>query len=236
MRPRALLCDAAGTLFAPARPVARTYAEVMARYGTRIPPAGIAQAFAEIFENAPPMAFPDAHASEIPGLERDWWRSVVRQVFTRASPHEVPREFEACFASLFDHFSRPSSWRLRAGAAEALEGFRARGVMLGIASNFDLRIHAILSGLGIADRFQVVVLPAEVRTTKPDPRFFLHALERLGVVAQEAVFLGDDLERDLAGARAVGMHAVYAPGLATLCDLPDWIEHLAEPDRERRAK
>jgi putative hydrolase of the HAD superfamily len=233
---RGLLCDAAGTLFAPARPVAATYAEVVAEFGPRIAPARIDAAFAEVFENAPPMAFPAARASEIPGLERDWWRNVVRQVLVRAAPQKMPRDFEACFDSLFAHFSLPASWRLLPGAAAALAAVRAQGVRVGIASNFDLRIHDILTGLGIADAFEAVVLPGEVRTTKPDPRFFRHALVRLGVTAGETLFLGDDLERDLAGARAVGITAIHAPSLATLGELPERVAEIDATRRERTAK
>ena len=180
---RGLLCDAAGTLFAPAQPVATTYAEVVAQFGPRIARPRLDTAFTEVFENAPPMAFPAASASEIPGLERDWWRDIVRQVLVRAAPKGLPRNFEACFDALFTHFSLPASWRLAPEAAAALATLRAQGLRMGIASNFDLRIHDILTGLGIADAFEVIVLPSEVRSMKPDPRFFRHALVRLGLTA-----------------------------------------------------
>jgi FMN phosphatase YigB (HAD superfamily) len=42
---------------------------------------------------------------------------------------------------------------------------------------------------------------------KPDPRFYLIACERLGVPAQSCVLL-DDVPAYVAGARAVGMHAI----------------------------
>ena len=236
MQARAVLCDAAGTLFAPACPIADTYVEISARHGAQISRSGITRAFAEVFENAPPMAFPAAQASEIPALEREWWRNIVRQVLTRAAPDDLPGDFDACFAHLFDFFSRASSWRLMDGAPDALDALKARGLRLAIASNFDLRIHSLLSGLRIADRFETVVLPADTRTTKPDPRFFRHALERLGTVAEETIFLGDDRRRDLAGAQAVGMPTVYAPGLATLRDLPNLIEELGETGCDRSIK
>lgn len=182
------------------------------------------------------MAFPKAPAAEIPSLERGWWRGIVEQVLSRASPRREPRDFEACFDALFAYFARPTSWRLLPGTTEVLGAFRARGVRLGIASNFDLRIHEILSGLGIAAHFQAVILPAQVRCTKPDPLFFRYALEQLDSTATETVFLGDDLERDLAGARAAGMQAVHAPSLATLSDLPNLIAGLAEVSPERSMK
>ncbi|GIX31080.1 MAG: haloacid dehalogenase [Porticoccaceae bacterium] len=59
-----------------------------------------------------------------------------------------------------------------------------------------------------------------VITGKPSPAFFAAALERLGVAAEEAVMVGDDLESDVGGAQAVGIRGVlvqtgkYRPELA----------------------
>jgi putative hydrolase of the HAD superfamily len=43
--------------------------------------------------------------------------------------------------------------------------------------------------------------------TKPHPTIFRHALEQLGVGAEDAVMVGDSLEDDIQGALAVGMRA-----------------------------
>jgi putative hydrolase of the HAD superfamily len=72
-------------------------------------------------------------------------------------------------------------------------------------SNFDHRLPALLAGLGVADLFQSVLIPARVGYSKPDPRIFNDALESLGVRAAETVFVGDHPEIDLAPAAALGM-------------------------------
>ena len=52
---------------------------------------------------------------------------------------------------------------------------------------------------------------------KPDPAFFRLALERVGVAADEAVFL-DDIGHNLAAARKLGMHTIRASLLSlSLC-------------------
>jgi putative hydrolase of the HAD superfamily len=43
---------------------------------------------------------------------------------------------------------------------------------------------------------------------KPHPTIFQAALDRLGVGAGEAAMIGDSLEEDVEGARALGMHAI----------------------------
>jgi putative hydrolase of the HAD superfamily len=217
---RAVLFDAAGTLIETARPVGDVYAERAAAHGVTLSPARLADAFGRILAQAPPRVFPEAPASEIAGLERGWWRSVVRSTFLAADGTARFRDFDAYFADLYAHYAQAAAWRTRAGAREALQQMRALGLATGCVSNFDERLPGILSGLGIGDLLDVVMLPAEARAAKPAARIFALALGRLGVAAAAAVYVGDDAARDLAGARAAGLAAIDATGLATLADLP----------------
>jgi len=58
-------------------------------------------------------------------------------------------------------------------------------------------------------------LSFEVGLTKPDREIFITAAEKIGVEPEECFFT-DDLERNIAGARAVGMTAVQFTGEADL--------------------
>jgi len=60
----------------------------------------------------------------------------------------------------------------------------------------------------IADAFDELVISAEVGVAKPDPRIYLLAAERLGVLPTEAVFV-DDFVENVQGALQVGMQAVH---------------------------
>ncbi len=60
----------------------------------------------------------------------------------------------------------------------------------------------------IADAFDELVISAEVGMAKPDPRIYLLAAERLGVLPEEAVFVDDFIE-NVQGARQVGMQAIH---------------------------
>jgi putative hydrolase of the HAD superfamily len=63
----------------------------------------------------------------------------------------------------------------------------------------------------LADVFDHIVVSAEEGMVKPDPRIYRIALERLGVAPGEAVFI-DDMEENIAGAQAVGMHGIRFEG------------------------
>jgi putative hydrolase of the HAD superfamily len=68
---------------------------------------------------------------------------------------------------------------------------------------------AKLQASGLERFFPVTVTSGDVGFGKPDPRIFTTALERLGVRANEAIAIGDSLERDVVGARNTGLRCVW---------------------------
>jgi len=89
-----------------------------------------------------------------------------------------------------------------------LDTLAARGVALAVVSNWDVSLHDVLAERGWTARFAAVVTSAELGVAKPDPRPFERALEALGVAPADAVHVGDDLQADVAGARAAGVEPV----------------------------
>ena len=61
---------------------------------------------------------------------------------------------------------------------------------------------------GLADYFAPIVISGDYGFRKPDPRLFEAALRKLGIAAQEAIFIGNDRFRDILGARQVGMKTI----------------------------
>jgi putative hydrolase of the HAD superfamily len=60
----------------------------------------------------------------------------------------------------------------------------------------------------IADAFDTLVISAEEGVMKPDPRIYQIALDRLGVHADESIFV-DDVLANVEGAQALGIHGVH---------------------------
>jgi putative hydrolase of the HAD superfamily len=82
---------------------------------------------------------------------------------------------------------------------------------LGIVSNFAIPecVVKLLKGSKIYELFDVVVVSGAVNKRKPHPEIFEGALKMLGVFASEAVFVGDTIDADVEGPKAVGMKVVY---------------------------
>jgi putative hydrolase of the HAD superfamily len=82
---------------------------------------------------------------------------------------------------------------------------------LGIISNFAIPecVFKLLKSSKLDRLFDVVVVSGAVNKRKPSPEIFRSTLEMLGVSAAETVFVGDTVDADIEGAKAVGMKAVY---------------------------
>lgn len=90
------------------------------------------------------------------------------------------------------------------GAAETVAELERRGYGLAIVTSKHRR--ATLRGMelcGIVSHFDVIVTPEDVKDPKPHPEPVLVALERLGVAAEEAIFIGDS-PHDIASGKAAG--------------------------------
>lgn len=91
-----------------------------------------------------------------------------------------------------------------------------------------------LAASGLRSHFDAVVVSADVGARKPDPGVFHCALDAVHAHSEEAVMIGDNLARDVDGAIAAGLEAVWVtrsrrprPGdrsglvqVATLAELP----------------
>ena len=97
-------------------------------------------------------------------------------------------------------------------AYAVLEQLRARGVRLGIVTNGWVEAQTkTLEGLDLPRRVDDVVISKAVGLTKPDPRIYQLALERLGVAAADCWFVGDSPRNDVWGPQQVGLRAAFLP-------------------------
>jgi putative hydrolase of the HAD superfamily len=124
--------------------------------------------------------------------------------------------------------------RVERDTPETLDRLRARGLRLGVVSNADGRVRALLEDLDLARRFDVIVDSRVVGVEKPHPRIFEIALEALGEAPARAVHVGDFPQVDVVGARRAGIRPVLLdplgvardPGCPVIRRLPELLELL----------
>lgn len=216
---RAILFDAAGTLIETTSSVGECYSEIAHRHGVELPAWRLQDAFRRVHPGMPPMCFEDEPEEQIPARERAWWHELVRRTILATDSTARFPDFDRYFDALWDHFAAASSWRVRRGAREALRSLRARGLALGVVSNFDLRLLVLLQDLEIIDFFDCTILPGTHRLAKPDPRVFEPALAALGASADQSTYVGDQPEVDGAAAAGAGLRFIDVSRLDSLSRL-----------------
>lgn len=96
---------------------------------------------------------------------------------------------------------------------DTLERLRALDTPVALVSNTlsaSVAVRNSLAAFGITEELlRVVVTSTDVMRVKPRPEPFLRALDGLGIAARDAVFVGDSLEADVRGAKALGMTTVW---------------------------
>ena len=98
---------------------------------------------------------------------------------------------------------------LRPGVRETLAGLRRRGLHLGMVSNIDDdQLEHLLEIAGVRADFHAVLSSERARSCKPAPGIFEQALASAGCAAGDAIFVGDSLFHDVAGASALGLQSV----------------------------
>ncbi|MGH8011450.1 MAG: HAD-IA family hydrolase [Candidatus Binataceae bacterium] len=198
--------DAAGTLFEPREPVGDTYARIARDFGVRASGAEVNATFRRIFHGAPGLAFGPGHSAvELRRLERQWWRGIVWRVFAEIGRFD---DFDAYFNTLFAYFADPRHWLADPQAMPLLSGLKAQGLQLGMVSNFDWRLYAILDGLGLLTYFDSITISSEAGWAKPSAEIFRVALAKHAAIAAEALHIGDSLPLDIGGAQAAGIAAI----------------------------
>jgi HAD superfamily hydrolase (TIGR01509 family) len=134
-------------------------------------------------------------------------RQLLREFEVDVSDEELARFLEA------EHTAWGPARQLAATTHALLESLRERGLKVALVSNaFDPPdlLHRDLEQLGIAERLDFALFSSEVGRRKPDPEIFQRALDALDVGPSEALFVGDTLASDIAGAAALGLHTCQA--------------------------
>jgi putative hydrolase of the HAD superfamily len=197
----AIVLDAVGTLIFPNPSAAEVYAGVGRRFGSRLSLPEIGARFREAFAREEALDFATGlRTSEARELER--WQRIVAAVL------DDVRDPPACFRALHDHFGRPEAWRCAADAECVLKTLRERGLRLGLASNYDHRLHAVADGLSELEPVRNhLAISSEIGWRKPAGAFFAAVTQMLACPPEQILFIGDDRRNDLDGARAAGFQA-----------------------------
>ncbi|WP_029572675.1 HAD family hydrolase [Pseudomonas syringae] len=177
----ALLFDLDGTLIDTDELHLNAYNQLLARWGRSMDIG---------YYKAHVMGFPDRHD----------FLAACFPILKRSNTPRMAAEKEAMFrAQLVETIPV-------AGALRILDHAQETGLRTAVVTNAPREnAMAMLTGLGILDRFETIVIGGELARGKPHPMPYLTALELLGVTADQALAFEDSLA-GVQSASAAGIH------------------------------
>ncbi|HAK38314.1 MAG TPA: haloacid dehalogenase, partial [Nitrospina sp.] len=106
--------------------------------------------------------------------EKLFWRDIVFRVL---EPSGGLNNFEHYFETVYEAFSRKDHWHVFDDVMDSgvFDKLKKSGIILGVISNWDSRLHAILKSMNLAGHFDFILASAEVGSAKPDETIFAEA-------------------------------------------------------------
>jgi putative hydrolase of the HAD superfamily len=151
-------------------------------------------------QRASPEAHPEFDAAGI-------WRSIIERhqtAFTRSLPAGKLEQMPLFLAEMCRGISR-----LRLGlyphVREVLDALRGRYPLGLITDAQSTYARGELHKVGLLDYFDAIIVSGDHGYRKPDRRLFQLALDGMEVAAENTLYVGNDMHRDIFGAREAGM-------------------------------
>ena len=198
---KAILFDAAGTLFYLTKTVGDHYAYVGREIGLELDAQKLESAFQSAWQQMPRRPAIDGPREND---DKGWWRQLVCRVLDQVAPSLSELDRDNFFEIAYEHFAEAGVWKLYPEVLDVLKQLLER-FQLAVISNFDGRLRLILQNLGISKYFAHVFISSELGADKPDPEIFRRALKLMHLNAKEVLHVGDDPERDWKAAKEAGL-------------------------------
>ncbi len=188
--------DLGGTLADVPLSVDQIWLELLKDLGQRVDSRKLEQAIREADQLYGPRVY------DFKGRMESFWNLYDGFVLDRMSISDP--EGMLCRA-IERGFDQPKWFRLYSESRETLETLKSLGYKLALISDNTDDLHKHLSWLDLRKYFDGVTYSQEVGAEKPNPAIFQLALKRAQCWPEESVYVGNSYEKDVVGARGVGI-------------------------------
>src|SRR3954453_5444920 len=181
--------------------------------------AEFAREFAPLSSQAVAAAIVDAGRKFWASAEAEWRLKlaearhvVVRDGFAALAALGQPALSTDLATRLADRFTqfREEAMFVFPGAHDAIDALKARGVKLELVTNGAAQTQrAKVERFELTHRFDHIQIEGEHGFGKPEERAYLHAMQALGVTAQDTWMIGDNLEWEVVAPQRLGIYAIW---------------------------
>jgi putative hydrolase of the HAD superfamily len=231
MRFRAVFFDAGETLVHPVPSFPELFAQVVTREGYPREPVAISEGLSMVSEEFRRASREHALWTTSADRSRAFWLGVYDRFLDVL---DLPRD-DGLPDTLYRTFTDRANYAAFDDVGPVLGELRDAGLGLGVISNFEAWLEELLVDLDLARLLSVRVVSGIEGIEKPDPAIFELALARIGIPADEVVYVGDVPDFDIDPPAALGMFPVLidrrerhpdftGPRVTDLRDLPALLE------------
>jgi len=131
---------------------------------------------------------------------------VLAELYKSHSPaYMIPEE------EVVDYWNNtfPSCFTLATKTIETVTRIKETAQVAIITNGVTKTQRSKIENSGLAEYFDTILISQEVGISKPDRRIFQMALAKLKVKAEETLFVGDNLEGDIAGCQSAGIKGIW---------------------------
>lgn len=210
VRPRLVTFDVTGTLLMTK--LEQHYSEIGSQHGLFVEQKKLTQSFKSNF-----IQLSKEHPiyGKHTGLGwENWWRTIVHNVFRDQHASVSKNQLDRVADSLIRFYGTSKCWHKYPGVIDLLDYLQKQDIILGIISNFDVRLESVLKDTQIHQYFTFVLTSYDFGVEKPSLQIFKEALRLVKdlrkeeISPQEAVHIGDGLDNDYFGAKNAGWNAL----------------------------
>jgi HAD superfamily hydrolase (TIGR01549 family) len=168
-----------------------------------------------------------------------FWRQHARRFLLALGAEQ--QDLDRLTSSVIQRMANEYEWEdyVPEDVLPTLRMLKDRGYRLGLVSNRHNPLQELAEQLGFDGHFDLVLTAGEVRSWKPEPGLFINALDRIGVDAEQSVYIGDNYYADVLGARAAGIEPILLDPKGTfpeadclviqrIGDLPELLERMQQ--------
>ena len=214
---KAVFFDFFNTLVYFDPPREKHYADTAAEFGVRITPEAIAAALpeADAWWRSENFISPikDREQESKFAAYRGYGLRILRDAENTVNPEQALQTLASAFSVGFKFKNYDDS-------LPALQALKGKNMQMGVISNIGEQIDSYLDKAGFTDYFAYKITSFEAGCDKPQPQIFQLALKRAGVTSAEALFVGDQYDLDVLGARSAGITPILIDrdGAVGKCD------------------
>ncbi|XP_068971873.1 rhythmically expressed gene 2 protein-like [Bombus flavifrons] len=209
IRPRLITFDVTGTLLMTKL---EDYVEIGSQHGLPLDRRKLARSFKNSFHRLS-LEHPVYGKHTGIGWE-NWWRQLVHSVFKDQHKYISDATLDKVANSLIRCYGTSMCWHKYPGTIELLDYLKKKELILGVISNFDERLEAILEDTRIRSYFSFVLTSYDLGVEKPDTLIFDEALRltkkrhSINISPQQAIHIGDSVNNDYIGAKDAKWNAI----------------------------